>query len=118
MSSIEEAEESDRGEERPFSIPSTAPNISTITEDAEGGRRAKEEGREDSGIPGEECLLLSNPEALVLRPSPKDIATSATSGDRGTKRGGEGETAALAGAATWWGEDGASMAPANLTCHQ
>ena len=70
--------------------------MSTITEEAVGGRGAKEEGSEDSGIPSKAFLLSPNPEALVLRPSPNVIAVSATSAERGTNKWGEGEAATLA----------------------
>ena len=96
MSSTEEEVESVRGEDRPYSISLRASNMSTITEEAVGGRGAKEKGSEDSDIPSEACLLSPNPEALVLRPSPNVIAVSATSGEQGTNKGGEGEAATLA----------------------
>ena len=92
MSSTDEEEESERGDEHSCLISSWASIMSTVTE-VVSGRGAKELGREDSGIPGDACLLSPNSEALVFFPSPNDIATSAMLGERETKRGGEGEAA-------------------------
>ena len=70
--------------------------MSTVTEDAVGGRGVNEEGREDSGIRGDACLLSPRPEESVFLPPLRHMGTSRVSGERGTNKGGEGDSATLA----------------------
>ena len=89
MFSIDEVEESERGEERPAPMSLNASIMSTVTEDAVGERGANEEGREDFDICSDDaCLLSPRPDRSVFLPPPRLMGMSGVSGVQGTSMGG------------------------------
>jgi len=116
ISSIDEVEESTRGEQRPAAMSLNTSIMSTVTEDAVWGRRVNAEGREDSEMHGDACLQSPRPQELEFLLPPRVIETSTTSGQWATKRGEEGDAATLAMGIIRGGQAGASMVAANCTC--